>query len=98
MNTDKRGRWRAARKLPDKGANNSVEMRPLAESRTSAAKWKIETAEAIDASNRWVEENGLPLESIGDFDCGRKLQPKEVICISLQISMPLKQPRRSTQW
>ena len=32
-----------------------------------AAAWKRENAEALRSSNRWVEENGLPLEKYRPF-------------------------------
>ena len=32
-----------------------------------AGAWKRENAKAIAASNRWVEENGLPLEQYRPF-------------------------------
>lgn len=32
-----------------------------------ATAWKRENAKAIEASNRWVEENGLPLEQYRPF-------------------------------
>jgi antitoxin CcdA len=32
-----------------------------------AEAWKRENAKAIEASNRWVEENGLPLEKYRPF-------------------------------
>jgi antitoxin CcdA len=32
-----------------------------------AAAWKRENAKAIESSNQWVEENGLPLEKYRPF-------------------------------
>jgi antitoxin CcdA len=32
-----------------------------------AAAWKRENADALEASNRWVEENGLPLRRYRTF-------------------------------
>lgn len=32
-----------------------------------AATWKRENAKALEASNAWVEENGLPLEKYRPF-------------------------------
>ena len=32
-----------------------------------AEAWKRENAKALEASNRWVEENGLPLEKYQPF-------------------------------
>lgn len=30
-------------------------------------RWKVENAEALESSNKWVEKNGLPLERYRQF-------------------------------
>lgn len=39
----------------------------LAVKEAKAAAWKRENADALEASNRWVEENGLPLRRYRTF-------------------------------
>lgn len=35
--------------------------------KAKAARWKAENAEAVDGYNRWVAENGLPLDRFRQF-------------------------------
>jgi antitoxin CcdA len=56
--------------LLDAAAEYSVDIQAAAEEGIKAAverRWLEENREAIEASNRWVEENGLPLAKYRGF-------------------------------